>query len=131
MEHLNEIIENIVPFLFAGTVVFIVFYFRHARRREAEQTIRMAIEKGQVLDAGVIEKLLEPPRRYGPGRLRVGGIIVAFVGVGLAAMYFILGNEDGGDRGLLGAGALVGSIGIGLLVASLAKPAQPTLPPQV
>lgn len=134
MQELNGILGMIVPFLFSGFIVFLVFYFRHARRREAEQTIRAAIEKGIALEPEVVAKLLETPRRHGPSRLRIGGVIVMFVGIGLAAMHAVMAEGGGNDDvGLLGAGVLVGIIGAGILLASfLAKPNEtPTLPPQV
>lgn len=105
----------IAPFLFSGFIVFIVFYFRHQRRREAEQTIRAAIEKGVTLNVAVVEKLLKTPRRQGPSRLKIGGTIVMFVGIGLAAMHLVMAQGGGNDD--------VGIIGAGILLASfLAKP---------
>lgn len=122
-----------MPFLLAGGIVFTVAYYRHARRRETEQTIRAAIEKGQQLDPALIEKLLEQPRRHGGQALKIGGIILLFLAMGLAVLHFVVGGEALREGPMPGA-IVVGFIAMGLLVASrFTKPEEPTepkLPPQ-
>ena len=115
----------IMPFLFATVVVLGVLYFRYMRRLETEKTIRLAIEQGQQLDAQLIEKMMEPQQKphHAPEKLRVGGTITLFVGIGLTVMGLIVDGLDPDERGLLAAGALIATIGVGIVVASrFAKP---------
>ena len=129
MSDLVRVLGIIMPFLFAGVIVIGALYFQYARRRETEKTIRIAIEKGMTLDPAVIEKML-PQRRYSPLRLRIWGIILIFLGIGLAVMHIFVGGPDG-RHGPLGPGIMLGIVGIGMIVASsITKPDQPTQPPQ-
>ena len=94
-----------------------------ASKRESERTIRAAIEKGQQLDPALVEKMLQPRKKEdsrdsGQGLL-TGGLVTLAVGLGLPVMgYFISlsGNTDA-LYVLTGVGALVGMIGVALLVA--------------
>lgn len=129
MHDLVRIFGVIMPFLFAAVIVIAALAFRYASRCESEKTIRAAIEKGMVLDAAVIEKML-PQRRYSPRRLQIWGIILISLGIGLAVMHIFVGGPDG-RRGPLGPGLMIGIVGIGMIVASrVTKPDEPTLPPQ-
>jgi hypothetical protein len=98
-------------------VVVVVNVWREvALRREAETTIRLAIEKGQQLDPAIVERLLRTEKKRGPdGLLVVGGVTLA-AGLGLP----IMGNfmPGPGFRLLLGVGALVSMIGLALLILS-------------
>jgi hypothetical protein len=119
LKDMAEIFGVIMPFLFAAVIVLGVLHFRYLRRLETEKTIRMAIEHGQQLDGQLIEKLMEPQRKQaGPEKLRVGGTIVLFVGLGLAALGVIKRGFGDIDYSVLGAGALVGLVGAGILLAS-------------
>jgi protein-S-isoprenylcysteine O-methyltransferase Ste14 len=83
-------------------------------RREAEKTIRLAIERGQPLSPALVDRLLRPKKNY--GAMHSGAVLVA-VGVGLPIMgYFIgLGGDTDAMYPMMGAGALVFLIGIALL----------------
>lgn len=92
------------------------------RRREAQKTLRAAIEKGQTLDPEVVDRILGP--RPGPdtaGRdLKTGGVVTLFVGLGLAAMGWLISLGEPSSNAffaLAGTGAMVGLIGLGLIVA--------------
>ena len=118
MDHeISRTVSSIIPFLFAAVVVLAVFYFRHAQRREAQKTIRMAIEKGITLDPVVIEKLMPPPRLHSAHRLQTSGIILLFLGVGLTLLHLIVIGPELRSGPLNGA-VIIGFIGIGMLVAS-------------
>ena len=120
MKDIAEIFGVIMPFLFAAVVVLGVLYFRYLRRLETEKTIRLAIEQGHHLDAQLIEKLMEPQQKsqQGPEKMRAGGTIVLFVGLGLAALGVIKHGFNDIDHNVLGAGALVALIGAGIVTAS-------------
>jgi hypothetical protein len=100
-----------------------------ARERERQQTIRAAIERGQPLDPAVLEKVMARPawQETSAGsspqawvQLMVGGIITLSVGPGLALMGILLGKSAPlAYWPLLGAGALVATIGLGILAAAI------------
>ena len=89
------------------------------RKREAEhETLRRIIESGKTPDQRLIDKLLgtnKAPERD----LKVAGLIVAFVAPGLAVMGWMVSlKEPDALMPIIGAAALVGFVGIGLLVAA-------------
>lgn len=86
---------DLVPItMFAATalVFCLFFYFRFRSRREVQQTLRSAIEKGHELTPELLEQLGEAR----PGRtadLR-RGVIAVGIGLGFAAFGLVLGEED-------------------------------------
>lgn len=99
-----------------------------SRERERQQTIRAAIERGQQLDPSVLEKVMarqawndRPESGKEPWvQLMVGAIITLSVGPGLVLMGYLLGKAAPlAYWPLMGAGALVGTIGAGMVVAAL------------
>jgi len=106
-------------FSMAVAIVGMVGYYKHQARRQRAELIRLALEKGQPLPAG----LLESP---GPTRNDLaGGIRTTFVGLGLGLFLWILKP----DQALWSVGLLVVFIGLGQLVAhfvtSRGAPASP------
>lgn len=95
-------------------------------KKEMNETVRRAIDSGQKLDADTISSLGKPVKTAAAD-LR-GGLVLMFIGVGLViggmmASGVILGkgwDEDAGT-GFYVAAAIVGSIGIGQLVAGLVR----------
>jgi tryptophan-rich sensory protein len=101
--------------------------FRH---RQTQQTIRKAIESGQTLDPATLELLMKmerPPKGPPPKAFfLVWGILMLAIGAGLALIGWFTAHTD--PRQLypgLGAGALVGLIGLGLLLSGLVIPDRP------
>jgi len=93
--------------------------FRHY---QTQQTIRKAIESGHTLDPQTLERLLETERPRSPPNapgLIIGGVVMLCIGAGLALIGFFMSQTRPGDlwQGL-GAGSLVGLIGVGLLVSA-------------
>ncbi|MDH3861329.1 MAG: DUF6249 domain-containing protein [Gammaproteobacteria bacterium] len=89
------------------------------RKREAEhETLRRIIESGKTPDQRLIDKLLGTDKA--PERdLKVAGVIVTFVAPGLAIMGWIIGRQEpDAFMPIVGAAALVGFVGIGLLVGA-------------
>jgi predicted hotdog family 3-hydroxylacyl-ACP dehydratase len=86
-------------------------------RMQSERTIRQAIEKGLLTDAGAIERL----RRSGlpwAQRLTVIAIIVLFGAAGLAVFALsLLGDDAEAAPPLLGIAAFVAFVGAGMFVA--------------
>jgi hypothetical protein len=94
------------------------------RNREAQKTIRQAIDKGQTLDPALLERLMQgsrpastgPQTRFG---FIAGGVVMLCIGAGLAMLgWFISLGTSEPIYPLFGVGALVGMIGVGLLIAA-------------
>ena len=110
--------------IFLIVVIAIMAAARSTRATQREKTIRAAIEKGATLDPALLATLQRPssPQDARAG-LMTGAIVTFFVGVGLAAMGYVLsfGSSDmGALRGLGGVAALLWCIALGLFVARLA-----------
>ena len=94
------------------------------RRREAQRTLRAAIEHGVSLDPAVVERILNPePAQRGSGRrdLLTSGVITLCVGAGIALLGWFISVGEGDASALYslaGVGALVGLVGVGLLLSA-------------
>ncbi len=101
--------------MFTGlsVVLSLWLWFRFKAKRELQQTIRIAIEKGQGLSSELIESLVNPP--VSPQRDLRRGVISVLFAVGFALFGLILGEEDA-VRPLLGLAMLPLSIGAGFLL---------------
>jgi hypothetical protein len=114
---------GIAAFAFWGfvAVVAVANVWREVvTRRDAELTIRMAIEKGQQLDPATVEKLLKTGKKETSEGLMVGGGVMLATGLGLPIMGYFIGRGGHEDAfyPLLGVGALVFLIGVAFLVLS-------------
>ncbi len=108
--------------------LFIIVWSRYLKDLERQKTLRMFAERGQPLDAETLEKLLPKasPASHRSGSpvsaergLLIGGIVMTFIGLGLAIGAQIIGRID--DDALLamsGAAAIVGCAGLGLITSS-------------
>jgi hypothetical protein len=104
------------------TTVIVSGMWYDIRRKEAQQeTIRRLFESGQTVDEAVLDKLLT----VGGGTdrldrsLQIAGLILLPAAVGLALLGFILGTQFPESRlPVLGAAALVGCVGFGVLLAA-------------
>ncbi len=127
--------EDFVPVVaicaFFGTVVAIFFgptYLRSRERREVQETVRRAIDKGQEMPPEVIDALTRDVKKNLPSSTRDirRGVIWLAVGVGLSAFSLITtygwgGRDDWGsnvDNGLLGLAAIPITIGLAFIVLS-------------
>ena len=110
--------EELIPIvMFLGlTVVFsLLFWFRYRARRDMQETLRVALEKGQDLTPEIIDRLGHP--RAAPDKDLRLGIIWMAVAVGLALIGFAVPDE-GGDalRGLLAGAAFPFAIGVAYMI---------------
>lgn len=95
-------------------------------RKEANETLRRAIDGGQKLDSDTISSLSKPARSVASD-LR-GGIVLLFLGGGLVVAGLIASgaitgqgwDEDAGI-GFFIAAAIVGAIGLGQFVAAVMR----------
>lgn len=113
-------VELIIPLMgiLAGIIipisVFVWMYYDEKGKREAVMEIARHLD-----DPAKIEELLNlfDERKKEPIDYRRGGVITLFVGLGLFILgWFFLGNI------LKGVGALVGLIGVGVLIAGYLYP---------
>ncbi|WP_439471239.1 DUF6249 domain-containing protein [Brevundimonas sp.] len=117
-----------------GTLTAIVFgpiYLKFREKREMQETLRHAIDKGQELPAEVIDALTKDVSRRLPSRTKDirTGIIWLAVGIGLAAFGLITGSSFGNDwdgnhidAGLLGISAIPTTIGLAFIALSFFNP---------
>jgi hypothetical protein len=122
--------ENFGPFAVAITFwIFVTvaavagIVSDYKKRQLALEPLRLAIERGQQLDAALVERLMAPERDAGinPLYLRVGGIVTLSAGVGVVILAFLL-NQVAPESfyPVLGGGAVTVCIGAGLVIAARA-----------
>ncbi len=103
---------------FIASVVVAGIWYGLRERQAQYDTLSRMIESGQAVDDEVVDRILGGGKRIDVG-LRIAGLIVIFVAPGLAVLaWFISQLSEPWLMPLLGAAALVGFIGIGLLVAA-------------
>lgn len=106
------IIAIALPLLMAFGIVAVVAYYRFRKRREVQETIRIAIEKGQELPTEFLETI-SSPKKDQPGKdqdLRRGIVLIA-VGLGVGLFGVLVGDDDAVGP-LMGIGSIPLLIGI-------------------
>lgn len=111
------------PFLLVGALVLVPAYLRSKERQKMQETLRLAIEKGQPLPAEVVDAmstnvqtLRAPPS---PSRdLRIGiiwlGVAIGLAGLGVAMSF----DEPDATFPLLGIACFPGFIGLAFILIS-------------
>lgn len=107
------IIVPTVTMLVIGGTIALITYFRFRRRREVQETIRVAIEKGQELPTEFLETISSPKDRPKKDQDLRRGIVLLAVGVGIGAFGILIGEEDA-VRPLMGIGSIPFLIGLAL-----------------
>jgi hypothetical protein len=128
---MEEFIPVVAILAVFGTITAIVVgpnYLRSRERREVQETVRRAIDKGQDMPPEVIDALTKDVTRNLPSRTRDirRGVMWLATGIGLSAFALISsagwGHDDhwGGnaDNGLLGFAAIPITIGLAFIVLS-------------
>ncbi len=115
--------------VFIAVVVLAGTWRPVAIRREAEKTIRLAIERGQPLSPALLDKLLGPQRNQG---LLVRGAVGLAAGLGLVIMGFFINLAEKSSDGyvVVGVGIVFFFVGIALLTvwSFTRRSASPTEP---
>jgi len=110
--------------VFVGAVAVAGIIADHKKRRLGVDLLRAMIEKGQSLDPALVEKVMSQhasDERTDPMDLKLGGIIVTAVGVGLLPMAYFIGKlAPIAVYPILGSGVITIFIGVGLLVGAKA-----------
>lgn len=117
----------VVPIALFGMIAAIVFasvWGGVQNRRAAADAIKKAIEAGQTLDPETISALYRPARAASQD-LR-GGVVLCALALGFVAAggiyYFNRGGGEGdGVFGFFIAAVIIGSIGVGQLIAGLLR----------
>lgn len=126
--------EDFIPifaiFAVFGSLTAIIVgpgYLKSRERREMQETLRHAIDKGQDLPPEVIDALTRDVSKNLPSRTKDirRGIIWLAVGIGIAAFGLITGGSVGNDwdgnhfdTGLLGISAIPATIGLAFIALS-------------
>ena len=79
-------------FLVIALIAVMFFYFRFRARREFQQTLRAAIDKGVELTPDMLDRLGNPKAPEKADLRR--GVIALAIGVGFAAFGLLLGESD-------------------------------------
>lgn len=112
----EEILDLMIPIVFLvglAVILGLFFMFRHRSKRDMQETIRLAIDKGQELSPEIIERLgspLPPPDRD----LR-RGIISLALAFAFPAFGFAIGDPDAFGA-MLGIAAFPFAIGAAFLL---------------
>ena len=111
----EEIIIPVVMFLGLTIVFSLLFWFRYRARREMQETLRVALDKGQDLTPEIIDRLGHP--KAAPDKdLRLGVIWLA-IAVGLALCGFAIPDDNGEAlRGILAGAAFPFAIGVAYMI---------------
>lgn len=136
--HMNGEWVGIVFWIAIVAITLINVWGKRTAERERQLTLRAAIERGQQLDPAMLEKLTAlQTRSSSPFGLLIAGVVVLSTGVGLALLGLFVGAHDADTyNGTIGAGLLVGMVGVGLCAGywlrrrfDVAAPQPPSLPP--
>jgi hypothetical protein len=115
----GPVLIGVAFWIFFAIVVLAAIWFAVMRNRETQKTIRLAIEKGMQLDPALIDKLVtRKPAK--PEDFYIGGFVCIAVGIGLPILgYFVSRVEPSSFFPIVGAGILVGLIGISLVIGGI------------
>ena len=115
----GPVLIGVAFWIFLAIVVLAAIWFAFARNRETQKTIRLAIEKGMQLDPALIDKLVTR-KSSKPEDYYVGGFVCLAAGIGLPVLgFFIRRIEPDSFFPIVGAGIMVGLIGISLIICGM------------
>ena len=123
---LTPILIVLIIFSAITAIIFGPSYLKSREKREIQETVRHAIDKGQQLPPELIEAMTRDVASKLPSRTRDlrRGVIWLAVGIGIAAFSFLsdLGWDDHElqqiGNGLLGVAAIPATIGLAFIVLS-------------
>lgn len=109
-------IIGVAFWMFLACVVVAGIWYAYARNKQTQKTIRLAIEKGIHIDDAFLKKLFAK-ESGNPQDYYIGGYICIAVAMGLPVMGYFIGKiAMEAFYPLMGAGILVGLIGISLVL---------------
>lgn len=120
------ILVPLSPFIMVAAIIIVPAWLKSRERREMQETVRTAIEKGQPLPPELIEALtkeVKVPKVSSAHRdMRIGVILLA-VATGVALLGASLAMvEDDALFPLVGSATIPGMIGIAFIILSFFNP---------
>lgn len=109
----HEVWIPLSMFIGLAVVLSLWVWFRYKAKRDLQQTIRTAIEKGQGLSPELIENLVNPP--VSPQRDLRRGVISVVMAVAIV-LFAIFVDEDDAVGPIMGIAMFPLSIGVGYLL---------------
>lgn len=108
-----EALIPLVFFAFLGAIILVPIYLRERTKQSAHHLISQALEKGQPLDASLLQQLTDAPKQQQdrPRRTLGSGVVLLALAGGFLAAGLMDGGDFGGD-GMIMAAAILGSLGI-------------------
>lgn len=129
---LTPILIVLIVFSAITAIIFGPSYLKSREKREIQETVRHAIDKGQALPPELIDAMTRDVASKLPSRTRDlrRGVIWVAVGIGIAAFGVLNdmgwnGDNDWGGNvgdGLLGIAAIPFTIGLAFIVLSFFNP---------
>ena len=106
--------------LFVAAIIVMAIWSDSKRKESQQETLRRVVESGQNIDLEVIDRMIGKSDATKQARdLKVSGLIVTSVGVGMLAFGLFLGTFDADAMmALIGVAAMIACIGGGLLFAA-------------
>jgi hypothetical protein len=123
MHQIGPFAVGIAMFAFLAIAAVAGIVADYKKRQIALEPLRAAIERGQPLDPGLVERLMAPepeePDTLNPLHLKVGGIITIAAGIGVTILAYFLGLvEATALYPVLGVGLVAVCVGVGLMIAA-------------
>ena len=112
---MEGILVPISMFVGLTIVLSLVFWFRHRNRQETQQTIRMALDKGQELSPELIERLGQP-KPPKDRDLRLGVIWLAIAIAFILCGVFVPDPSGHAMHGIWAGAAFPLCIGVGYMI---------------
>lgn len=116
-----EILVPVALFAMIAAIVVVPSWFKSRERRDLQETVRHALDKGQELPAELVETIAKSTRKppaTAHTDLRAGVIWLA-VAAGIAAFGWMVGFEDGDAvYPLMGLAAIPGFLGLAFVILS-------------
>jgi len=109
----HEVWVPLSMFIGLSVVLSLWVWFRYKAKRDLQETIRTAIEKGQGLSPELIENLVNPP--VSPQRDLRRGVISVVIAIAIALFALFIGEDDAFGP-LTGIAMFPLSIGAGFLL---------------
>lgn len=116
-----EILVPVALFAMIAAIVVVPSWFKSRERRDLQETVRHALDKGQELPAELVETIARSTRKppaTAHTDLRTGVIWLA-IAAGVATFGWLVGFEDGeAVYPLMGMAAVPGFLGLAFVILS-------------
>ena len=118
---LNGLVGSLAFFGFLTAIIIGPRWFKSRDRRELQQTLRLAMDKGQPLPPEAIEAITsDAPNPPSPERDLRGGVIWLAIGLGVAFFGWFMGfEEDDAVYPIIGLASIPILVGLALIVLSV------------